>query len=77
MRYCIRYSKSSQFRHMEDIDEIEVVYNRADLSLPEFIEKYQDKTIVIIFVYLFITLLPSSPPSLAILSNEGITIANN
>lgn len=50
MRYCIRYSKSSQFRHMEDINEIEIVYHREDLSLPEFIERYKNKTIVINYI---------------------------
>ena len=35
------------------------------------------RTIVSIFVYLLIFVLPSSPPSLVNLSNAGITIPNN
>ena len=54
------------------------------INIPDFLyDKYipidstKANIIVIIFVYLFITLLPSSPPSLVNLSSEGIIIANN
>ena len=60
------------------------VNSPASINIPELLyDKYipidctNANIIVIIFVYLLIFLLPSSPPSLVILSHEGIIIANN
>lgn len=43
MKYCVEYN--SKFKYLKEIDELTIIFNRKDSSLPSFIEKYQDKRI--------------------------------
>ena len=69
---------------LKDKINIKAVINFVSTKIPVFLYvKYKPnpsiiaKTIESIFVYPFIFALPSSPPSLANLSSEGIIIASN
>lgn len=45
MKYCISYNR--EFKFLDDIQELEIEYDRKDTTLPAFLEKYADKTIII------------------------------
>ena len=45
MKYCIEYS--STFQYLDEVDEIEINFNRQNAALPAFLEKFSNKTIVI------------------------------
>lgn len=47
MKYCIKYNRAHSFKYMDEIDELEIRYNKKDVTLPDFLDKYSDKTIVI------------------------------
>lgn len=46
MKYCFTYQKFNT-NFMKLADEILITYNREDTTLPDFLELYKDKTIVI------------------------------
>ena len=67
-----------------DVTTSAPVNHPSFINIPDFLyDRYipiasiRAKIIVIILVHLFIIFCPSSPPSLAILSKDGIIIANN
>lgn len=43
MKYCMRYSRT--FRYLDEIDELNIDFKRSDAGLPNFLDKYKDKTI--------------------------------
>lgn len=45
MNYCIEYTDS--FHYFDEIEEIEIKFNRENDKLPSFLQKFKDKTIVI------------------------------
>ena len=46
MKYCLRYQKYNT-KLMKKIDEILITYNKTDTTLLDFLEKYNDKRIII------------------------------
>lgn len=48
MKYCIRYFKEYKFKYSDEVDEIEIQYHPNDTTLPDFLEEYQNKTIIIV-----------------------------
>lgn len=45
MKYCVEYS--STFQYLNEVDEIEINFNRQNAALPAFLEKFNNKKIVI------------------------------
>jgi hypothetical protein len=43
MRYCVDYKRD--FKYLKEVDELNIVYNRKDTSLLEFLLLYKDKRI--------------------------------
>lgn len=43
--FCLNYYPSQKY--FQNIDELKIKYRRADRTLPDFLEKYKDKSIVI------------------------------
>ena len=46
MKYCLIYQPNKE-RLMSKADELSIIYNRADTTLPDFLEKYREKRIII------------------------------
>jgi len=46
MKYCLIYQPNKE-RLMNKADELSIIYNRADTTLPDFLEKYREKRIII------------------------------
>lgn len=47
MKYCINYTPGSDFRYLNEIDEIIIKYNRKDTTLPAFLEEHSSQTVII------------------------------
>ena len=43
--FCLNYYPSQKY--FQNVDELKIKYRRADRTLPDFLEKYKDKSIVI------------------------------
>lgn len=44
MKYCLTYQKNHQ-ELMDSADELNIIYNKEDITLPDFIELYKNKRI--------------------------------
>lgn len=48
MKYCVYYQKANSFKPIfNEIDEVEIKYNKKDLTLPKFLEKHLHQTVII------------------------------
>lgn len=47
MKYCASYHRGSNFKYLNEVDEISISYRREDTTLPTFLEKYINKVIII------------------------------
>ena len=46
MKYCLTYRPNKE-QLMSKADELSINFNRSDTTLPEFLEKYRNKRIII------------------------------
>lgn len=47
MKYCVHYHRNSPFRYFDEVQEIEIKYSKEDLTVPEFLEKNRNKTVIL------------------------------
>ncbi len=47
MKYCIHYHRNSPFHYFNEVDELEIHYRKEDVTLPDFLEQNNSKTVVI------------------------------
>lgn len=47
MKYCIKYYRNIRFDYLDEVEELEIRYNKKDTTLLDFLDKYKDKTIII------------------------------
>ena len=45
--FCIQYFKNGVHKYLEYADELKIYYDSEDSTLPAFLDKYKDKTIII------------------------------